>query len=447
MKQKEPIQVNDVCFDVCIWEPGDPVLTDEHMGVDTETEPIESGKPIKPVCLQVAGWESRIVHVVEYSMIDEYFAQLLDSNPGSKYYMHNAPFDCRVLGLTGTSTLKSLIDDRRLIDTSIRYILYALRKGRFTGQFNLDIAAWNELRFRMSGKKANKQEESVRLSFRQDEELSDERIIYAATDPAVTVMLGMKMNKWLPTESIQLRGYFGLDWISQNGLKVDPVRRDELKKEFEERLEKESDTLSCFGYYPGEDGNKSVMQKAMAVFERQSGVKLPRTPKSGDIQVNADTEEAFLTAGVPIPSFVTALREAEHCTKMLSTYLNDKYVGADGRIHSNFTPLVRTGRTSSSKPNCQNIPRKEGLREIYVPAEGKVFFADDYNQIELCALAQTCFKRFGYSRMRELINDGEDLHHWFGQIIKKNDSRPEEEKKKDKEYRQLAKVPNFGKII
>jgi DNA polymerase-1 len=129
---------------------------------------------------------------------------------------------------------------------------------------------------------------------------------------------------------------------------------------------------------------------------------------------------------------------------MLSTYLNDKMIGADGRVHPFFSPLVKTGRTSCSKPNIQNVPRDEGLRNIYIPAPDCVLFANDYSQVELCALAQSCYQRFGKSRMRELINDGEDLHKWFGQIIKKNDSRPESEKSTDKEYRQLAKVPNFG---
>lgn len=445
MKHAGTINIRDIEFDVQLWKPGDSVVIDEHLGVDTETEPIESGVPLKPVCIQTAAWNQRIVQIACYPHIHEYFEELLRLNTGSTFYMHNAPFDCRVLKLTGTKKLVELINNKRLVDTSIRFILHSLRKGRFTGKFSLDTAAWSELRFRMAGKKSTQQEESVRMSFRQGMKLDAERISYAAVDPAVTVILGcLKMPNQLPTEGIQIRGYFGLDWISENGMLVDSKRLNELKTDFETRLENELDTLSCYGYYPGEEGNQTPLQKAMHVFERQTGVKLPRTAKKGDIQVNAATEEAFLSAGSPIPAFVKSLREAEHCTKMLSTYLNEKIIGADNRVHPNFSPLVKTGRTSCSKPNIQNVPRKEGLREIYVPKSGHLLFANDYSQIELCALAQSCYNRFGYSRMRELINNGEDLHHWFGQIIKKNDKRPESEKSTDKEYRQLAKVPNFG---
>ena len=443
MKQQNPIDINGIVFDVHFWEPGDPVLVDPQLGVDTETEPIVSGAPLKPVCIQVAAMEQRIVQMALYPYIDEYFASLLEANGGSTYYFHNAPFDCQVLGLIGTPVLAQLINDRRLVDTSIRYILYALRKGTFTGEFNLDIAARNELRFKMAGKKQNQKEESVRLSFRQNEPLTEDQIKYAATDPAVTGLLGLKMCDWLPTEDIQIRGYFGLHGVSHNGLLVDIERCRELKKEFEARLENELDTLSCFSYYPGEAGNKSVLQRAMHIFERQCGITLPRTAKKGDIQVNPATEEAFIAAGVPLPALIKSLREADHCTKMLSTYLNEDKIGEDGRVHPFFSPLVKTGRTSCSQPNIQNVPRKEGLREIYIPAPGHLLFANDYNQIELCALAQSCYKRFGHSRMRELINDGEDLHVWFGEIIKKNDHRSEE-LKKSVDYRQLAKVPNFG---
>jgi DNA polymerase I-like protein with 3'-5' exonuclease and polymerase domains len=69
-----------------------------------------------------------------------------------------------------------------------------------------------------------------------------------------------------------------------------------------------------------------------------------------------------------------------------------------GRIHTQFHPLRRadeeegekgtvTGRFSCTTPNLQQIPRRDPelgplLRSMFLPDEGKEFFANDYSQIE-----------------------------------------------------------------
>jgi len=63
--------------------------------------------------------------------------------------------------------------------------------------------------------------------------------------------------------------------------------------------------------------------------------------------------------------------------------------------------------------NLQNLPGEQGLREKYIPADGRVFLSIDYSQEELCALAQYCKLRFGHSRMYDLINLDLDLHGTF----------------------------------
>lgn len=438
------ININDTVFEVDIWEPGDPVLTANDLAVDTETELLAPGAPIKPVMIQVGSYEKRAVQMAIYPHFDAYKEALFESNPDTVWYMHVAPFDCDVLGLLGTEQLLNLILNKQLVDTSVRFILHALRKGKFMGKYSLDRAAWTELRYKMQGKKKAQADESARLSFKQDCDPTEEQLIYAAKDAAVTSMLAHKLPKPLPTESIQLRGYFGLYAIHKRGLQVDMKKLRERKKHFEEKERAQFDVLSCFGYYPGEAGNRGVLQRALRIFENQLDVVLPRTEKTKAIQLGDVTEHVFKDAGKPVPRLITAVREQEHCSKMLSTYLNESLIGSDERVHPSFSPMVRTGRTSCFKPNIQNIPRKEGLREIFIPAEGHLLFANDYNQIELCALAQTCLNKYGRSRMAELINEGQDLHTWFGQIIRENDSRAEDQKSDDSDYRQLAKVPNFG---
>lgn len=94
-------------------------------------------------------------------------------------------------------------------------------------------------------------------------------------------------------------------------------------------------------------------------------------------------------------------------------------------IQTSFETLLETGRTSSFAnkliPNSiaiQNLPRKEGMRECFVPRgydspdinERHVFVAVDYAMAELVSLAQVCFKKFGYSKLRDALNAGMDPH-------------------------------------
>jgi len=79
-------------------------------------------------------------------------------------------------------------------------------------------------------------------------------------------------------------------------------------------------------------------------------------------------------------------------------------------IHSRFDSILATGRTSSSKPNIQNVRRKAGVRECFVPRPGKVFVACDYGMLELCTLAESMTMLFGRSVLADILNAGRDPH-------------------------------------
>ncbi len=106
---------------------------------------------------------------------------------------------------------------------------------------------------------------------------------------------------------------------------------------------------------------------------------------------------------------------------------------------SPYNLILKTGRTSCSGPNIQNLPREGGIRECLVAGAGHVLVACDYSMLELCTLAQVVYTRHGRSRMRELINDGVDLHRHVAAIVL---GKPEEQITKAE--RQKAKAVNFG---
>ena len=132
----------------------------------------------------------------------------------------------------------------------------------------------------------------------------------------------------------------------------------------------------------------------------------PRSPK--------DMVYAFTVLGIPIrytttkrPSFnkeilagidhdfIRALTSARSIKTLLDTFINSSignHVGPDGRIHTNFNQVktedngARTGRLSSSDPNLQQIPARDGelapmVRGLF-GLEGKTWLCGDWEQFE-----------------------------------------------------------------
>lgn len=77
--------------------------------------------------------------------------------------------------------------------------------------------------------------------------------------------------------------------------------------------------------------------------------------------------------------------------KLLTTYIdgNGFEVGADGRIHTQFTHNPSTLRSASQNPNLQNLPRPKGpddpatlIRNLFTASDGHVLLARDFSGIE-----------------------------------------------------------------
>jgi hypothetical protein len=117
-----------------------------------------------------------------------------------------------------------------------------------------------------------------------------------------------------------------------------------------------------------------------------------------------------------------AYAEMTSLAKILSTDLPRLERGVLEPIHSHFTVLRETGRTSSSAPNVQNQARgrkdRIGARECFVPRVGRVLIDADYSMLELHTLAQACLWMLGYSTLAdELRKPGSDPHTKVGASI------------------------------
>jgi hypothetical protein len=154
------------------------------------------------------------------------------------------------------------------------------------------------------------------------------------------------------------------------------------------------------------------------------------------------------------------LAESQSAKHRINTYLPPLKQGVTVPINPQYDVCKDTGRFSSFNPNIQNQPRNGAVRPCYVSRPGYVFCNLDYDQIELCVLANTLFDWFGSSAMADALRNARDLHSDFaleilaaetGQRISYEDfvsclkgKFGKEWKDKAKFYRQLAKVCNFG---
>lgn len=84
--------------------------------------------------------------------------------------------------------------------------------------------------------------------------------------------------------------------------------------------------------------------------------------------------------------------------KLLSVYAGEqgleRYMDKDNRIHTTINTLgARTGRTSSSNPNLQNIPAAKdtvGLRRCFQAPKDQYVICLDFSQIEIRTMAILC---------------------------------------------------------
>lgn len=98
-----------------------------------------------------------------------------------------------------------------------------------------------------------------------------------------------------------------------------------------------------------------------------------------------DTNEKTLEdfKGNPIVDLLLDIREV---TKQIDSYGSNVLQHIHpitNKIHTEyFTVGTKTGRFSSSNPNMQNVPRKGGYRECFMPDEDYIFAIVDYSQQE-----------------------------------------------------------------
>ncbi|HTY08041.1 MAG TPA: DNA polymerase I, partial [Candidatus Edwardsbacteria bacterium] len=159
----------------------------------------------------------------------------------------------------------------------------------------------------------------------------------------------------------------------------------------------------------GEEFNINSPKQLGAVLFDKLKVGKPRKTKTGySTDVDVLTR---LAAHHELPQLVLDYRGLY---KLKSTYVDALPAAADPdthRLHTTFNQAVtETGRLSSSDPNLQNIPMREGIgREIrkgFIAEQGFALLSADYSQIELRLVAHLS----GDQALTRAFKAGRDIH-------------------------------------
>jgi len=285
--------------------------------------------------------------------------------------------------------------------------------------------------------------------FRDLLEIPEPHRTYALDDCIVIKLFERQRRRFrdVPESALQSfsRTAFWLHLMSVWGLLTSPTAVEELRARAADELAHLRPAAEAAGFLrPNGTRNMKAIHAAVA---EAYGEACPRTP----------TGKPQTSALVLSESEDPALVAFAHYGEWLKTEGADVPMLQAGILHPRYG-FADTGRTTCSKPNVQNLPKKGGVRGCIVPAPGHVFLERDYSGIELCTFAQTCVWELGRHHMADAINRSGDpgyLHALLGGLLLK--CSPEEllarRKSSDPVVRELAdnartraKNANFGFI-
>jgi hypothetical protein len=190
------------------------------------------------------------------------------------------------------------------------------------------------------------------------------------------------------------------------------------------------------------------------------GIEHGRTPTTRVPLKKAQQEELTLLADA-----LRTFQECESLWKEINTFikgLRRSRLSQDARIRFNLNGFVSTGRTSSSDPNMQNLPRGGAVRDCITPADGHIFIINDYSNAEMRSLGQENWDTQGAASMLaveyrkdkhfdphlyagyQMINIEQNTNMSFDEAKAIYADKKHAMYKTMKKFRTLAKILNFG---
>ncbi len=296
---------------------------------------------------------------------------------------------------------------------------------------------------------------------------------YPLDDARATLAVYLAQEKhvaYLADQYRQARAAWALHLSSAWGLRTDAVGVEILRAATQEAYDELETELIELGLIRKNKTRSRDTKKAkarMIAVCKEEGILLRRTDSHTDTETKKFCKDA---AGNRLPTghddcveHVSLDADACNATgddvledyaeistlkKVLSNDIEALRKGTEYPVHTRYG-FAETGRTTSSKPNIQNLRRKAGIREAFIPRPGHCFVSADFPALELYTLAQCCVSWLGRSKLADALNRGLDPHLAMASKILKvtyedAHARHDDGDAELDDMRQLSKLGNFG---
>jgi hypothetical protein len=448
------------------------------VGFDLETALIRPGCAAPPItCLSYCVGNVELdgaYDIVDQGLIPWHEARqwVLDWADVSEAHFvgHHAPFDFTALCAEFPDLLPlvfALHDDNRVGDTLIRQKLLDCARGHLGG-YQVPNGPWVQYKYSLEAlakrhlkKQLDKSDGGWRLRYGELRDVPIDQwepaaVEYAIEDAVSTFQIFARqetINKsegghLLVDECNQVTHSLALNLVSCWGFRTDPDKVDAFEKVTQKYFLEFEEILKEYGLVRsnGVRNTKAVRERLIEAMGGEENCRRTdpsdRFPKG---QVALDSEACLSSGDLVLESYAEYVKHKAIISKDIPMLRRGTYLP----IHTRFNSLLNTGRSSSSGDNIQNVRRVPGIREAFVPREGKVFVGADFAGLELRSLAEVCYALIGYSDMGDAINAGRDPHLEIAAYIMKIPYEEAKARRKagDKEVdakRQLGKVIGFG---
>lgn len=317
---------------------------------------------------------------------------------------HNATFDINFL------KYKYGCKFNKVIDTQILYYLY----NPYLKKYGLKDLV----------KLLYKKEYDIDKDLKK--QTTGETIEYNKLDLQYTGLIYSFVTNRLTDKEIKLAEYltkisFIYDKATEQGIKTDKKLCKKVLKEYTKKLDVlEQDLINELGNI--NLNSPSQLSKALI----QKGYNITTKTKKGSISTSISVLKELNT------TLTNKILEYKKMSKLIYAFLQP-YSLLD-KIHPRFH-LTRTtsGRTSSSEPNFQQLPRGNTIRNLITVPDDYYLVELDYSQMELRAAAHIAY----IPNMLQAYNNNMDLHTETARAISGKDNISEQE-------RYQAKAVNFG---
>jgi DNA polymerase-1 len=158
-------------------------------------------------------------------------------------------------------------------------------------------------------------------------------------------------------------------------------------------------------------GETGAQKSALVEYVARNDIALPQT-KTGVPCTMKQAGKVEKVSGLPAWKLLHTIQTNKSGLRVVRQY--QKAAANDGRVHSLITFEAATGRTVSTAPTVQNIPRDPRFRKLVQAKPGHLILAVDYSAIELVIAAALAERAVDDLRTR--VKRGDEEGWFMGQV-------------------------------